>query len=267
MTGSAPDEHGLPGRLWNVQKIRAVVATVFLVTCARSTLWNYLTRIGLAWLKTKKLLAKARTARRATYLDLLRELYRDMVAGRRTLVYVDEAHIHQDLDAGYGWAPKGERFCIPSTSPGLSAKINWYGAYDFTNGRAFLWSYAKCTGEATVDFLKRIVSWSADLPRVTVIWDGASVHRAKIARAEATRLGLEVVFLPGYSPDLNPIEGLWKWLRESVTQGFCHPTLRSLFDSTLAFITTINRDPEAMISRLWPKFDLVPAEEKLRVSI
>ena len=74
---------------------------------------------------------------------------------------------------------------------------------------------------------------------------------------------MQVIQLPGYSPDLNPIEGLWKWMREEVTQHFCHPSLQDLFTDCLAFIARINRNPDAMVSRLWPKFDLDPDFEKL----
>ena len=42
---------------------------------------------------------------------------------RHLLVYVDEAHIHQDADLGYGWGERGQRFWVASTSPGLSARV------------------------------------------------------------------------------------------------------------------------------------------------
>jgi hypothetical protein len=43
-------------------------------------------------------------------------------------------------------------------------------------------------------------------------------HRAKSVQATAAALGFTLVPLPGYSPDLNPIEGLWKWMRDQVTK-------------------------------------------------
>jgi len=76
-----------------------------------------------------------------------------------------------------------------------------------------------------------------------------------------------VVNLPGYSPDLNPIERLWDWMREEVTRGFCHGSVPQLIAACQAFIERINRDPIALIDRLWPKFELAPEfEEILRVT-
>lgn len=77
---------------------------------------------------------------------------------------------------------------------------------------------------------------------------------------------MTVVALPRSSPDLNPIEGLWKWMREEVTQHHCHATVRDLFDTCKRFVDEINRDPLAVVGRLWPRFDLDPEVEKLGLS-
>lgn len=234
--------------------------------CSKSCLWLLLCEAGLCWKKPKKILAKASTAKRLEYLQTYAALYQEMCAGKRTLIYIDEAHFHQDLDKGYGWYFKGKTWNVPSTTPGLHAKINWYGAYDFTNGRAMIWAYPKCNGTNTADFLQRVSQWAKGLPKPTIIWDGSPVHRARLAQDAASQLGLELVLLPGYSPDLNPIEGLWKWMREEVTSAYCQPNLAALFVACKKFIDDTNGNPQGMIDRLWPRFELDPEEEKLRVS-
>ena len=80
-------------------------------------------------------------------------------------------------------------------------------------------------------------------------------------------LGIELVNLPGYSPDLNPIERLWDWMREEVTRGHCHASLAALRGACQQFIAGINAAPEAVVDRLWPKFELDPEyEAKLLLS-
>ncbi|MEO6807485.1 MAG: transposase, partial [Isosphaeraceae bacterium] len=102
--------------------------------------------------------------------------------------------------------------------------------------------------------------------RVVVIWDGAPWHRAKMVADAATEAGIEIVPLPGYSPDLNPIEGLWKWMREEVTQLCCYDSVKSLFAACKSFIETINQNSLEIINRLWPRFELDPETKKLGVS-
>ena len=56
--------------------------------------------------------------------------------------------------------------------------------------------------------------------------DAARLPGQRAARLEQQHreLGIELAPLPGYSPDLMPVEALWRWLREDVTYHYCHPT-------------------------------------------
>ena len=69
--------------------------------------------------------------------------------------------------------------------------------------------------------------------------------------------------LPRYSSDLNPIEGLWKWIREEVTWSYGHKTLEGLRQCCEDFIKRIDENPRAVVHRLWPRFELDPEYEKL----
>ena len=62
----------------------------------------------------------------------------DAQRARHLLVYLDEAHIHQDADLGYGWAERGRRLWVASGSPGLSAKVSFYGLYLYNEGQVRL---------------------------------------------------------------------------------------------------------------------------------
>ncbi len=116
--------------------------------------------------------------------------------------------------------------------------------------------------------MEALARWRAGKKgKVVIIWDNAPCHIAKAVKAKAAGLGIELVYLPGYSPDLNPIERLWGWLREEVTRGHCHDSVAGLIAAAQGFIERVNGDPVALVNRLWPKFELDPEfEEKLRVS-
>jgi transposase len=163
------------------------------------------------------------------------------------------------LDLGYTWAAVGKSVWRESTSLPISARINWYGTYDFSEGQAFIWHEGKCNSEHTVQFLQRLIVWPQLVNRqLLIIWDGAPRHRSQTVRIQAQQLGIELIQLLAYSPDLNPIEGLWKWMRQEVTQHICHDSLHDLLPDCKTFIERSNLDTIAMISRLWPRFDLDP---------
>ena len=263
MTHTTPADHGLPDRGWTTKKLVQWLRGRFDV--CRGTVRAALRRGGLSWKRCKKLLGKADPVRRVEFLRRFAELYAAMCRGEVILVYIDESHFHRDVDLGYTWGPVGKRVWRVSDCPGLSERINWYGAYDFTAGQCLIWAKGNCNTDHTAEFLERVADWvDATKRRVVIIWDGAPWHRANRLKEGAARRGMELLPLPSYSPDLNPIEGLWKWMREEVTQHVCHATLADLFGACQAFVETLNTNPEAVVTRLWPRFELDPEVEKLR---
>jgi transposase len=267
VTQSKPVDHQQLGHGWNLKKLCRWVEEKRKRKVSRNTLRTILKQAGLSWKKCKKLLSKAKPDKRTEFVEQFQSLYERMCRDEVVIVYLDEAHIHQDLDYGYSWSPLGESTWVASTSPGLSARIDWYGAYNFSAGRCFLWQGQKCDSEQTVDFLHQLAQWlGKTAQQVVIIWDNVSYHKKQLVQDTVTQLGFELLPLPTYSPDLNPIEGLWKWLRQEVTQHYCHPSIQALFLACTKFIDTINLTPEQVIQRLWPKFELDPQIENLRFS-
>ena len=265
---SEPLKHGLPGHLWTAKKLRLWLLEAFGLRASRNTIRNVLKRSRLSFKKIKKMLGKADPDKRAEHVERLSGLYEKVRAGEVVLVYIDEAHFHRDMDPGYGWGRIGKRMWRKSGCARLSERLNGYGAYDFTNGECLLWEDGWCDGERTVQFLQELKKWrEGKAGELVVIWDNAPCHTAKVVKAEAARLGIELVNLPGYSPDLNPIERLWGWMRDEVTRGHCHKSVAELVAACQQFISTVNQDPIAVVDRLWPVFELDPEyEAKLRVS-
>lgn len=80
--------------------------------------------------------------------------------------------------------------------------------------------------------------------RIVVILDNFASHRSRLARETANKLGIILVFLPPYSPDLNPIEFIWKSIKRAISSLvlMCKEELREIvemffykFSSSLSF--------------------------------
>ena len=237
----------------------------FGLVCCRETIRAALHRLKLSWKKAKKLLGRADPERRQAFIEPLQDGLAGAQGDQPLVVSVDEAHIHQDADLGYGWAKRGERFFVASSSPGLSAKLSFSGLYLYNEGQVRLWPYPRANGEHTIDVLRRLRA-EVHERKLIVLWDGAPYHRANAVREVATTLGIELMPLPGYSPDLMPVEALWRWLREDVTYHHCHASAEDLTRRVAEFEARLNRDPFVVADRLWVKDHLDPDEEKLRFS-
>jgi len=70
--------------------------------------------------------------------------------------------------------------------------------------------------EDFIAFLRRIRE--ANEKRIVVILDNFRTHHAKKVREEAEKLNISLVYLPPYSPDLNPIENVWKSVKSAVSE-------------------------------------------------
>src|SRR3954454_6714896 len=207
-----PVEHQPPPR-WTLRRLVQWVEQRFGRRVCRETIRAALHRLKLSWKKARKLLGRADPAKRQAFLERLQPVLDSAARDRHLLVYLDEAHIHQDADLGYGWSERGQRFWVHSTSPGLAAKRSFYGLYFYNEGQVRLWPYPRANGEHTIEVLQRLRAEVSDR-KLILLWDGASYHRAGSVHQAAAALDIEILPLPSYSPDLMPVEALWRWLRE-----------------------------------------------------
>ena len=98
---------------------------------------------------------------------------------------------------------------------------------------------------AVTEFLRHFLRVVAG--PVLVIWDGAPIHRSKIVKAflqtEANER-LELEPLPGYAPDLNPLDcGVWHWLKNVALANVCATDLAELKHELHAATVRLRRKP------------------------
>ena len=85
---------------------------------------------------------------------------------------------------------------------------------------------------------------------VLVIWDGAPIHRSKIIKAflqAETNGRLELEPLPGYAPDLNPLDcGVWHWLKDVALANVCATDLANLKQELREAVARLRRKPSVI---------------------
>ena len=87
--------------------------------------------------------------------------------------------------------------------------------YYYNQGQVRIWPYPRGNKQHTVNVLERIRQENPER-EITIIWDGASYHRAFDVCEVARKLKIELVLLPPYSPGFMPVEARWRWLREDL---------------------------------------------------
>jgi transposase len=142
-------------------------------------------------------------------------------------VWVDEAGFYLLPAKVRTYAPRGHTpvLRVPLTRDHLSAisAVTAHGRLLIRVQRSAYRSHG------VVRFLKHLLQHIAG--KILVIWDGAPIHRSQVikdflASEMATRLQVER--LPGYAPDLNPVELVWRYLKHVALRNVCCATLDEL---------------------------------------
>ena len=126
-------------------------------------------------------------------------------------MYVDECGIDKYLYREYAWAPRGERV-VAEISGRKFRRVNIVAGICQGEWVAPL-EYDGTTDSILFEFWFEYCLMPEVKHGSTIVLDNATFHRKSILPAIASRFGCEVLFLPPYSPDLNPIEHKWAWLK------------------------------------------------------
>ncbi len=163
------------------------------------------------------------------------------------LLFGDEASFAQWGSLAYTWARRGQQPTVPTCGKRKALKV--FGLIDYFSGR-FFWQQqtARFTADAYRAFLETVLA-QTDRP-IVLLQDGAAYHRAAALQpffaAQAARL--TVYQLPGYSPDFNPIEHLWKNLKKRSTHLRYFPTFADLTASVEEGLTFYQGHPAAVLA-------------------
>jgi transposase len=146
------------------------------------------------------------------------------------------------------WAPRG-------TTPVLRHRFNWKR---LSMAAALAYAHDRCSAriifhtrpgayndESLIEFLQALHDELAGT-KVTLIWDGLPSHRSRKMQAwiRAQRRWLVVERLPGYAPDLNPVEGLWGNIKGTELANLCADSIDEPAHAARAGIDRVRSDAD-----------------------
>lgn len=147
------------------------------------------------------------------------------------------------------WFLKGKQRIIPTFGKHEGVKL--VGCLDYETGRAYVEEHKKYDAEIFLHFLKNVLEQYPD-GKTVMILDNARIHHAKLLQGflEENKERLELVFLPPYSPNLNKIEELWGWLKDSVINNVFFHSRQEIRAAVQKFINWVNSVPQKTVDRL-----------------
>ncbi len=175
---------------------------------------KWLHRNGFSYKKPKGVPHKFDEQKQAEF----KEKYETLKAEKpdnEPIVFMDAVHPTMATKLSYGWIKRGEDKLINTT--GSRTRLNIIGGIQLGKlAETVTAQYERVNQESVVDFLVKLKAQHSKAERIHLILDGAAYHRAGSVKEKAKELKIELNYLPPYSPNLNPIERLWKVMNEHV---------------------------------------------------
>ena len=161
--------------------------------------------------------------------------------------YADEFNVSGMLTLRAMWSPRGQHVMIPT--PGQPYKRYGLGAVNYHTGETVVLFRHRKRRREVAELLQAVVD-RHPTGTISIAWDNADTHFddevEAVVRAAAGRLVL--LYLPTYSPWLNPIEMLWRQFRREVTHCELFASLDALLKAAHAFLDRYNQSTDRVLS-------------------
>ncbi|CAB9544614.1 Mobile element protein [Bathymodiolus brooksi thiotrophic gill symbiont] len=225
----------------HTHQIVAYVLSVYAIQYSLSGMNKWLHQQGFSYKQPKGVPHKFNAEKQAEFIREY-EALKASLACDEPLLFIDAVPPTQATKVTSGWIKTGVDKVIETT--GSRTRLNIIGAIRLGFlSEAIPHQYKTVNGESIIDFFEKIKAQYASSHCINIVLDGAGYHRSSVVVEKAKELNIKLHYLPPYSPNLNPIERLWKVMNEharnnkyfATAKEFRHQ-INHFFDRTLPSI-------------------------------
>lgn len=239
-----------------VSEIVNYVKTTWNITLTLSGMTKWLHRQGISYKKPKNLPYKADEAVQADFIQSY-ETLKASAGEDQPILFMDAVHPTQNTKIAYRWLRKGCDQWVKTT--GSRTRINLIGCIQLGHlSDTLTHQYKTINAESIVDFLQRIHNAYKEKSLIHLILDCAGYHKTSAVKEKAKELKIVLHFLPPYSPNLNPIERLWKVMNEKARNNVFFKNPKEFKDGISQFFNvTLPEIGTTLNSRINDKFQMI----------
>ncbi len=235
----------------NTKAVIAHIKAKYHVAYSRTGATDLLHKLGFSFKKATAVPGKAIKKDQKKFVrryKRLRKSYR--------IYFADSTHPEYQPTITYGWIKKGEKFEV-KTNSGWKKRVNICGAIGIENLDIITRTHKTINKTSICDLLRQIRRKNLDEKKLCLILDGAAYNRAKVVKKLAKKLKIKLVYLPAYSPNLNPIERLWKFMKAKVTANRYYEKFDQFKDSLTQFFRGIRKYKLELETLITDKFPIL----------
>jgi transposase len=157
------------------------------------------------------------------------------------VLFGDEVDIDFNPKTGHLWCRKG----VPAEieTPGRNQKRHLAGAPNVDTGHFLYVEGEKKRSHLFVKLLRKISCSYRYARRIHLLVDNYSIHNSRLTRSELATLEhrIRLHFLPGYSPEYNPVERIWRAMHDAVTRNHRFRSMALLMRAVHRYLRSLGR--------------------------
>lgn len=239
-----------------IESIVEHVEKTYGTTYSQSGMRQLLHRLGFVYKKAKSVPGKANEELQRSYLALLEETLKNK-GENDPHYYLDGVHPQHNTQLACGWIKKGEDKIIKANSG--RSRININGALNAETLTVVMRVDDTINTQSTLKLLRTLEEKHPDAQNIYVTLDNARYYKNRLINDYLATSKIRLLFLPPYSPNLNLIERLWKFMRKEVLYNKYYEKFADFSKAIFGFFETIGLHETKLATLLNPKFQILNA--------
>jgi transposase len=228
-----PTEEGHNATRWTAPRIAEHLQRELDIDVHEGTVRDALRRMEYSWTRPRRTLRPD-----PNFAERMRQIDEAIATAgpETTLLFEDETILKRFPPLRRQWQPVGEQRSVGV--PEANEDFSLYGALNITSGETITRAFEKGRSDYTIQFLEEIKARTAG--EVLLFWDQATWHTSKkVSRWLEANDRIQTMLLPKRAPRVNPMEDLWRELKEQVA-ACLERSLGALLSSCRRYFETLS---------------------------
>lgn len=214
---------------------------------------SLLHRMGFSFKKAKSVPGKANKEEQKKFI----EDYEKIKSSNGKIYFADSTHPQHNPVIAYGWIKTGEEVEV-KTNNGRK-HLNISGAIEISSHDVIARSSERIDANSICILLRAIRDKNPFEKNITLIMDNAAYNRSWKVTTLAKKLNIKLFYLPPYSPNLNPIERLWKFMKKNVLYNQYYENFNEFESACMMFFRGIRKFKAELANLITDNFKVVGA--------
>ena len=221
------------------KEVASFIKEKFDISYTESGVTALLHRLNFSYKKTKLIPCIIDETKQQQWIEEFKKVEEHLNPQEDVILFADGVHPQHNTINSYAWIKKGTEKTIQSNSG--RQRINIIGAIDIADPTTIVTEQVETINALTIlVFIQAIEKAYPHKKRIHLYVDNARYHHAILVKEYLQTSRVIIHYLPAYSPNLNPIERLWKLMKKKVINNKFYKTFKEFKNALEQFFDNIN---------------------------